>query len=81
MPARAAAPNMASERRRTANLDRRHHATLRTIEVAGIGLAIGLTVAAEDVRHLERGTSHAVWPALARRSALLLRPHLRRRER
>jgi hypothetical protein len=52
---------VASERRRTAGLDRSHHATLRTIEVAGIDLAIGRTVAAEDLRHLERGTSHASW--------------------
>ena len=81
MPTRAAAPNVASERRRTAGLDRRHHATLRTIEMAGIGLAIDLTVAAEDIRHLEHWTSHADWPVLARRSALLLRSHLQHRER
>jgi hypothetical protein len=61
VPALLAAPNVASERRRTAGLDRRHHATLATIEVAGIGLAIGFTVAAEDIRHLEVGTSHARW--------------------
>jgi hypothetical protein len=58
-PALLAAPNVASQRRRAAGLDRPHHATLATIEVAGIGLAIGFTVAAEDIRHLEVGTSHA----------------------
>jgi hypothetical protein len=54
-----AAANVTSERRRTAGLDRGHHATLATIEVAGIGLAVGLAVAAEDIRHLEAGTSQA----------------------
>jgi hypothetical protein len=29
--------------------------------MAGIGLAIGLTVAAEDIRHLEGGATHARW--------------------
>jgi hypothetical protein len=43
----------------TAGLDRPHHAPLATIEVTGIYLAIGLTVAAEHIRHLERGASHA----------------------
>jgi len=32
--------------------------------MAGIGLAVGLTVAAEDLRHLEGGTSHARWLSL-----------------
>jgi hypothetical protein len=42
MPALLAAPNVASERRRAAGLDRGHDAALAAIEVAGIGLAIGL---------------------------------------
>ena len=61
MPARLTAPNVATESRRAAHLDRRHDATLATIEVAGIGLAIGFTVAAKDIRHLKGGASHARW--------------------
>jgi hypothetical protein len=61
VPTLAAAPDVASERRRAAGLDRCHDATLATIEVAGIGLAIGFTVAAEDIRYLKGGTSHARW--------------------
>jgi hypothetical protein len=59
VPTRLALADVASERRRTAGLDRPHHAPLATIEVTGIYLAIGLTVAAEHIRHLERGASHA----------------------
>src|SRR5262245_10246210 len=59
VPARLALPDVAPERRRTAGLDRPHHAPLATIEVTGIGLAIGLTVAAAHIRHLQRGASHA----------------------
>jgi hypothetical protein len=59
VPALRALSDVPSERRRTAGLDRRHHATLATIEMAGIGLAIGFTVAAEDIRHLKGGASHA----------------------
>src|SRR5262249_37518012 len=59
--ARLALQNVASQRRSTADLNRRHHATLAAIEVAGIGLAISRTVAAEDIRHLEGGTRHASW--------------------
>src|SRR5262245_27198461 len=61
MPALLAAPNVASERRRAAGLDRAHDAALAAIEVAGIGLAIGLAVAVQDFRHLKGGTSHARW--------------------
>src|SRR5262249_49314794 len=39
----------------------RHTPTLATIEVAGVGLAIGLAVAAEDICHLEGRASHARW--------------------
>src|SRR5215467_7131726 len=51
--------NVSSQRRRTTGLDRRHYPTLATIEVAGVGLAIGRTVAAEHIRHLQSGASHA----------------------
>jgi hypothetical protein len=61
MPTLLAAPNVATEGRRAAGLDRRHHPTLATIEVAAIGLAIGLAMAAEDIRHLKGGASHACW--------------------
>src|SRR5262249_58610951 len=61
VPARLALPDVSSEYRRTAGSDRSHHATLATIEMAGIGLAIGFTVAAEDIRHLESRASHARW--------------------
>src|SRR5262245_60432509 len=76
LPTHAALPNMSSERRRTAGLNRGHHATLATIEVVGIGLAIGLAVATEHIRHLEGRASHARWfspmvstPAAARSPA------------
>jgi hypothetical protein len=61
MPAILAAENVTSQRRRAAGLDRCHDAALATIEVAGISLAIGFAVAAEDFRHLKGGTSHARW--------------------
>jgi hypothetical protein len=61
MPTLLAAPNVATEYCRTAGLDRSHHATLATIEVTGIGLAIGFAMAAEDIGHLKLGTSHARW--------------------
>src|SRR5262249_49133223 len=60
-PAVPAARTVSPQPRHTARLDRCHHATLATIEVAGIGLAIDLTVAAEDIRHPEPGTSHPDW--------------------
>ena len=59
MPARLALQDMTSQRRRTARLDGGHHAALAAIEMAGIGLAIRFTVAAEDIRHLEGRTPHA----------------------
>ena len=48
-----AALDMAAERRGPARLDRTHDAALGAAEVAGMRLAIGLAVAAEDVRHLQ----------------------------
>ena len=46
------APDVPSQRRRTAGLDRRHDATLAAIEMAGIGLTISLTMTAEDIYRL-----------------------------
>ena len=50
--------DMAAQRRRPARLDGAHDATLPAGQVAGVFGAIGGAVAAEDVRHLQRG-SHA----------------------
>jgi hypothetical protein len=61
VPAFLAAPNVPSQRRRTAGLDCRHHAPLATIEMPGVGLAIVLAVTPEDIRHLKGGASHANW--------------------
>jgi hypothetical protein len=58
MPALLALPDITSQRRRTARLNGCHHAALAAIEVAGIGLAIRFTMAAEDIRHLEGRTPH-----------------------
>ena len=46
---------MAAEPRRAARFDRRHDAALDPAEMAGMGLAIGVTVTAEHVRHLQGG--------------------------
>jgi hypothetical protein len=51
-----AALDMAAEHRCPARLDRRHHAALSGSQAAGLIGAIGGTVAAEDIRHLERGS-------------------------
>jgi len=56
VPALATARDVRTQSRRSAGLDRCHHAQLATIEVAGIGLAVGLAVAVENIRHLEIGT-------------------------
>jgi len=53
-----AALDMTAKRSRAANLDRRHDATLGEADVAGIGCAPRLTVAAEDVRHLKFWPGH-----------------------
>jgi hypothetical protein len=55
----ATARDVPTQCSRSAGLDRCHHAQLATIEVAGIGLAVGLAVAAENIRHLEVRTPHA----------------------
>jgi hypothetical protein len=53
-----AALDMTAERSRPANLDRRHDASLGKADVAGIGRAPRLTVAAEDIRHLQLWLGH-----------------------
>jgi hypothetical protein len=45
--------DVSAERRRATNLDRRHDAALSEAYMAGIGRAPRLTVATEDVRHLQ----------------------------
>ena len=49
-----AAFDMAAERRCPAHLDRRHDTVLSGSQAAGLIGAIGGTMAAEDIRHLER---------------------------
>ncbi len=46
---------MATEGRGAAGLDRTHDAPLDPPKVLGVRLAIGVTVAAEDLRHLQHG--------------------------
>ena len=48
-----AALDMAAERGGAARFDRRHDAALDAAEMTGMGLAVSLAVAAEDVRHLQ----------------------------
>ena len=48
--------DMPAERRRPAGLDRRHDAALGAAEMGRVGLPVRRAVAAEDVRHLQRGT-------------------------
>jgi len=50
--------DMAAERRGATGLDRGHDAPLGGRERGTGGGAIGLTVAAEDIRHLQRRTGH-----------------------
>src|SRR3954470_8288309 len=58
-----AALDMAAERRGAACLDRTHDAPFGAAEMAGVPLTVRLAVAAEDVRHLERGHDRpaSVW--------------------
>src|SRR5260370_42662991 len=51
-----AARDMAAERCRAAVLDRRHHLELAGADMAGIGLAPCWSVAAQDIRGLQRWT-------------------------
>src|SRR4051794_40166695 len=61
--ARRAALDMAAERRGAARLDCAHDAPFSAAEMAGVPLAIRLAVAAEYIRHLERGHDRpaSVW--------------------
>src|SRR5712664_2802433 len=71
-----AARDMAAERCRAAVLDRRHHLELAEADMAGIGLATCWSVAAQDIRDLQRWTGQDRGP-LCRRlvfPALLLGP-------
>src|SRR5262249_43125610 len=51
-----AARGMAAERCRAAVLDRRHHLELAEADMAGVGLAPRLAMAAEDIRNLQLWT-------------------------
>jgi hypothetical protein len=53
-----AALDMTAERSRATNLDRRHDAPLGKADVAGVGRAPRITVAAEDIRHLQLWLGH-----------------------
>ena len=56
--------DMATERRRPAGRDSAHDATLDAPEMAGMRLSERLTMAAEDIRHLQHrshGTRSAGW--------------------
>src|SRR5216683_2272735 len=55
---RAAAPDMAAERRRAAALNRRHDLHLAEADMAGIGLAPRCPMVAEDSRDLQQWTGH-----------------------
>ncbi len=55
-----AARDMAAERCRAAVLDRRHHLELAEADMAGIGLAPCRSMAAEDIRDLQRWTGQDV---------------------
>ena len=53
-----AACDMAAELCRAAVLDRRHHLELLKADMAGIGLTPCRSMAAEDIRDLQRRTGH-----------------------
>src|SRR5206468_2751709 len=55
---RVALLDVPAERRSAAGLDRGHHAPLRGREPGTSGCTIGIAVATEDVRHLQRRTIH-----------------------
>jgi hypothetical protein len=54
MPAVATTLDVIAERRRPARLHRAHDLALATAQMPGIAIPIGVTVAAEHIRHLER---------------------------
>src|SRR5204862_540561 len=53
-----AARNVASERRRAAALDGRHHLQLLEADVAAVGLTPSGAVVAENIRNLQSWTGH-----------------------
>ena len=53
-----AARDMPAEGRRATALDRRHHLELAEAHMAGIGLAPCRSMAAENIRDLQRWTRH-----------------------
>ena len=65
-----AALDVTAERRRAAALDRRHDLQLAEADVTGVGSTPRRSVAAEDIRDLQRRAGHAS-PASGRRLALL----------
>jgi hypothetical protein len=65
-----AALDVPAERRRAAALDRRHDLQLAEANVAGVGSTPRRSVAAENIRDLQRRAGHAS-PASGRRLALL----------
>src|SRR5258705_490152 len=73
-----AARDMAAERCRAAVLDRRHHLELAEADMAGIGLTPCRSMAAENIRDLQRRTGHRCGPLCRRQvSALGLLARLR----
>jgi hypothetical protein len=60
MTARVALLDMAAERCRSADLDRRHDTALRRGQRITVLLEIGVTVAAEHIRHFRARPNH--WP-------------------
>ena len=59
-PAVAALLDVPSERRRSAQLDRCHDTSLDPAEVSAMAATERFAVAAEDIRHLQRGTHRPV---------------------
>ena len=57
-----AALDMTAKRGSAANLDCRHDASLSEVQVIGVGRAPRLTVAAEDIRHLQNRSHGAAQP-------------------
>ena len=70
MRAVLAALDMAAESRGTAALDGRHDLQLVEAQVSGVGGAPGRTVAAEDIRQLDRWTRQGGKPRSGGRSDL-----------
>jgi hypothetical protein len=59
-PAVAALLDVPSERRRSAQLDRCHDTSLDPAEMSAMAATERFAVAAEDIRHLQRGTHRPV---------------------